>query len=53
MATCSDGAYPLAELRLDETMHTLYGTAYRGGDQNCSTLYGGGKGCGVVFKIKY
>ena len=49
----SDGATPFAELLLDEPTHTLYGTAYRGGDQTCSTQYGGGQGCGVVFKIKY
>jgi uncharacterized repeat protein (TIGR03803 family) len=49
----SDGAGPFAELLLKESTHILYGTAYLGGDQNCSTQYGGGPGCGVVFKIKY
>jgi len=49
----ADGFNPIAELLLNETTHTLYGTTYLGGDQNCSTRYGGGPGCGVVFKIKY
>jgi uncharacterized repeat protein (TIGR03803 family) len=49
----SDGFNPEAQLLLNESTHTLYGSTYLGGDQNCSTQRGGGPGCGVVFKIKY
>ena len=49
----ADGANPYAELLLNEATHTLYGTAYLGGNQACSTQLGGGPGCGTVFKITY
>jgi uncharacterized repeat protein (TIGR03803 family) len=47
----TDGAVPLGALLVDQRDGALVGTASVGGDPNCQTQYGGGPGCGVVFRI--
>jgi uncharacterized repeat protein (TIGR03803 family) len=43
----ADGAFPRELIR--DAAGNLYGTAYEGGDRNCT--YGPAGGCGVVFKL--
>jgi len=45
-----DGATPIAALTLD-AKGNLYGTASVGGDLSCTSPFGPGTGCGLVFKI--
>jgi len=43
----ADGAYPAANLKLDQTSGIIYGTTYEGGDSNCGVVYQLAKSGGI------